>query len=222
MGIISRFQEIMASNINALLDRADNPEKSIREFMRSLNGDLGKVKAETASVTAEEGRAKRTLDECRSEIRKLQRYAEKAVENGSDEEALKFLDKKAALAGKEARLQAAYETAAANAAAMKQMHDKLVSDLERLQAREAELKGKLAAAEAQRKISSVRSGTSGALFGKYEEQVDAAYNEAMALAELRGGARDSLDEAFAEEMKSEAVSPEEELAALKRKVNKDR
>ena len=63
MGILKRFKDIMASNINALLDKAEDPEKMIDQCLRDLNSDLGKVKAETAAVMADEQRAKRELDE---------------------------------------------------------------------------------------------------------------------------------------------------------------
>lgn len=54
MSILSRFKDIMASNINALLDKAENPEKMVDQYVRNLNSDLNKVKAETASVMAAE------------------------------------------------------------------------------------------------------------------------------------------------------------------------
>ena len=75
MGILTRFKDIMASNINALLDKAENPEKMIAQVLRNLNNDLGKVKAETASIMAEEQRAKRALEECTAEMDKMQKYA---------------------------------------------------------------------------------------------------------------------------------------------------
>ena len=58
MGIISRFKDIMASNINALLDKAEDPEKMIDQTMRNLNKDLAKVREETAAVMADEQRCK--------------------------------------------------------------------------------------------------------------------------------------------------------------------
>lgn len=73
----------MASNINALLDKAEDPEKMVDQYVRNLNSDLNKVKAETASVMAAEQRAKRELADCRAEIDKLERYAMKALEAGS-------------------------------------------------------------------------------------------------------------------------------------------
>ena len=64
MGILTRFKDIMAANINALLDKAEDPEKMIDQYLRNLEDDLGEVKAETASVIAEEKSAKRKLDDC--------------------------------------------------------------------------------------------------------------------------------------------------------------
>ena len=52
-GILKRFGDIMASNINALLDKAEDPAKMIDQYLRNLESDLGKVKAETAAVMAE-------------------------------------------------------------------------------------------------------------------------------------------------------------------------
>ena len=60
MGILARFKDIMSSNINALLDKMEDPEKMIDQILRNLQSDLGEVKAETAGVMAEEARAKRT------------------------------------------------------------------------------------------------------------------------------------------------------------------
>ena len=54
----------MSANINALLDKCEDPEKMIDQYMRNLESDLGKVKAETASVMAEETRAKFSLGSC--------------------------------------------------------------------------------------------------------------------------------------------------------------
>ena len=48
MGIIARFRDIMEANFNALLDRAEDPEKMIDQYLRDLEEDLAKVKAETA------------------------------------------------------------------------------------------------------------------------------------------------------------------------------
>ena len=46
MGIMTRFKDIMAANVNSLLDRAEDPEKMIDQYLRNLESDFAKVKAE--------------------------------------------------------------------------------------------------------------------------------------------------------------------------------
>ncbi|SFR25146.1 MULTISPECIES: PspA/IM30 family protein [unclassified Paenibacillus] len=215
MGILSRFRDIMKMNVNALVDKVGDPERTIDDYMRNLNSDLGKVKAETASVLADERRAKRALDECKAEIKKLQHYASKSVEAGNEEEARKFLERKGLQAEKLEQLQTSYDLASTNAVNMKQMQEKLVSDMGQLEARRAELKGKMAIAKAQQTLNSM--GSKNSAFEVMEEQVNRAYDEAMAIAELRAGTKDDLDVLFAQYEKS--TNAEDELAAIKEKIN---
>ena len=148
MGILTRFKDIMSANINALLDKCEDPEKMIDQYMRNLESDLGKVKAETASVMAEETRCKRELDECTADVAKYQSYAEKALQAGNEADARTFLEKKQQLVSKQATLQQTYNIAADNAAKMRQMHDKLCKDIQSLEARRDAVKAKVAAAKA--------------------------------------------------------------------------
>lgn len=214
MGILSRFKDIMSSNVYSRLNRSEDPAKTLNEYMRSLNADLGKVKAETASMQADEGRAKRELDECRAEIRKLQRYAEKMVQEGREDEALRFLEMKAAEAKKEISFQLAYEKTAANVLRMRQLQDKLTADIGALEARAVDAKGRLAAAQSQHAAAIGQSA-----LDAMEEKAEQAYYEALAIAELQKDEGSDLDERFAEWEKAQAESPADELAELKKKLN---
>lgn len=215
----------MKANMHDLVTKAEDPEKMMNNYMKQLNMDIGKVKSETASIAAEEKRAKRALDEAKAEVNKLQRYAEKAVESGNEEQALQFLDRKAAQAEKLGDLESAYERASSNKKNMKQMHDKLISDLNVLEKRHAELNGKIAATAAQQKINTIGSNVdiSGSVFDVIEEKVNKAYDEAMAIAELREQPKDDLDELIAqlerENNNSSIRNAEEELAMIKDKLN---
>lgn len=60
-GILSRFKDIMSSNINALLDKVEDPMKMIDQYLRNLESDLGKVKAETAAVMQKKQNQKENL-----------------------------------------------------------------------------------------------------------------------------------------------------------------
>ncbi|SHH39944.1 PspA/IM30 family protein [Sporanaerobacter acetigenes] len=222
MGILSRFKDIMSSNINAMLDKAENPEKMIDQYLRDLNSDLGKVKAETASIMAEEKRAKRQLDECREEIAKMEKYAVKALEAGNEDDARKFLEKKAEFTKKESELTKAYELAASNSTRMRQMHDKLVSDIDELESRRAMLKGKMAVARTQDRINKIGSSIddsskSISAFDRMEERVNKALDEAEAMAELNDGKKDDIEE-LAAKYDDVDTSIDDELEALKAKL----
>ncbi|WP_336765537.1 PspA/IM30 family protein [Paenibacillus sp. USHLN196] len=231
MGILSRFRDVMKANVNHMLSRAKDPEKSVNEYMRSLSSDLGQVKAETTAVLSDESRAKRALDECNAEVKKLQRYAEKSAESGDEDKARGFLEKKVKLADKLNELQAAYERASAKAKMMKHMNDKLVADLGQLEARHAELKGRMADAKAQQQTNerNASTGRADAALKAMEDNANQALNEVEALAELRAGAQeDDLDELIAQlerDMNADAgnnenasSSAEEELAAIQEKL----
>lgn len=224
MGILTRFKDIMSSNINALLDKAEDPEKMIDQCLRNLNSDLGNVKSETAAIMAEEQRAKRVLDECNEEINKMQTYAVKALEANNEADARKFLEKKATLSTKLTGLQEAYDLAHNNAAHMREMHDKLVNDINELESRKDMIKGKLAVAKTQERINRIGSSVdsannSMASFQRFEDMADKALDKANAMAELnRSSSEQSINDL--EKKYATDASVDDELAALKASMNK--
>ena len=223
MGMLSRFKDIMASNINALLDKAEDPEKMIDQYLRNLNKDLGNVKAETASIMAEEKRAKRVLDECREDIDKMENYAMKALEAGNENDAKKFLERKVELSKKEKELEEAYNLATTNAEKMREMHDKLVSDINELESRRAMLKGKMAVAKTQDRINKIGSSvtdanTSISAFERMEDKVNKALDEANAMAELNKSPKDDIKDLAAKYDDDMDTDVEDELEKLKAKL----
>lgn len=224
MSILARFKTIMSSNINAMLDKMEDPSKMIDQLLRDLNDDLGKVRSETAGVMAEEQRAKRALDECGEEISKYQAYAEKAVLAGNDADARQFLTKKTQLASQYASLQQAYQLAADNAAKMRQMHDKLVSQIGDLNSRRDSIKAKIAVAQTQEKINRMGESISGAQsglsdFARMEEKANRMLDEANARAELVRGDT-TMEDLAAKYDDAPSSEVEDELAALKAKLGK--
>ncbi|WP_142415541.1 PspA/IM30 family protein [Hathewaya massiliensis] len=223
MGILTRFREIMSSNINALLDKAEDPEKMVDQCLRNLNSDLGKVKAETASIMAEEQRAKRELDECISETNKMEKYAIKALEANNEEDARKFLEKKSQLTNKEVELRGAYNLASTNAAQMREMHNKLVQDIGELESRKSMIKGKMSVARTQERLNKMGSSINDAnrsvsAFERMEEKANRALDEANAMAELNRGPKDDIKDLEAKY--DDSTDVDDELAKLKARLNK--
>ena len=222
MGIMTRFKDIMSANINALLDKAEDPEKMIDQYLRNLESDFAKVKAETASVMAEEKSAKRKLEECDGEIAKMSEYAKKAVAAGNDNDARQFLTKKSELTKKREVLAKNLELAQANAEKMRQMHDKLESDISAMKSKREMLKAKVKVTETQRKINEMgagleSAGDNAAAFDRMEEKVNRMLDEADAMGELNKPASGSdIDELASKYDTADTGSGvDDELAALK-------
>lgn len=215
----------MEANINALLDKAEDPVKMADQLARDLEKDLGEVKAETVSVMAEEKRAKRAYDEGVAEVEKLQRYAEKAVLAGNDADAKVFLSEKAAKAANLESLKGAWDLAAANAAKMREMHDKLTEQLKQVEDRKAAIRAKAAMVKSQQKANEIKSdlgGSSLAAFDALEEKLNRKLDEAEAAAELNTK-KDDMADLMAKYDDAATVQDngvEDELAALKAKLGK--
>ena len=223
MTILTRFKDIMSSNINALLDKAENPEKMIDQVLRNLNKDLGAVKAETASIMAQEQRAKRELDESIEEVNKMERYAVKALEASNEDDARKFLERKAVLTAKQSELQESYNLSQSNATRMREMHDKLVADIGELESRKTMIKGKMAVAKTQNRINQIGSSVNAAnrsisAFERMEEKANKVLDEANAMAELNRGPKDDIKDLTAKYDTNTDI--DDELEELKKRLNK--
>jgi phage shock protein A len=85
MGIFTRFRDIISSNINSMLDRAEDPEKLIRLMIREMEDTLVELKASCASVIAEHKKLQRRLDEVDSRRKLWEDRAALAVEKGRED-----------------------------------------------------------------------------------------------------------------------------------------
>ena len=222
MGIMTRFKDIMTANMNALLDKAEDPEKMIDQYLRNLESDFAKVKAETASIMAEEKSAKRKLDECDEEITKMGEYAKKAVAAGNDSDARQFLTKKNELTQKREVLAKDYELAQSNSEKMRQMHDKLESDISTMRGKRDMLKAKAKVAQTQKKINEMgagleSAGNNAAAFARMEDKVNKMLDEADAISELNKSASDNDIDNLTSKYNSVVAGSDvdDELAALK-------
>ncbi|WP_415990682.1 PspA/IM30 family protein [Intestinibacter bartlettii] len=230
-GILSRFKDIMSSNINALLDKVEDPMKMIDQYLRNLESDLGKVKAETAAVMAEETKSKRELDECVDSINKMQTYAEKALLSGNEADARTFLSKKGELNNKLISLQQTYDMAKENSTKMREMHDKLIKDISQLNTRRDELKAKMAVANTQEKLNKVGSSVNGAIgnmskFDEMEAKINKKLDTANAMAELNNSQKEeNIEDLIAKydnETKNTSSEIDDELSELKSKLGLDK
>jgi phage shock protein A len=94
MGIFTRFRDIVSSNINAMLDRAEEPEKLIRLMIREMEDTLVELKAACAGVMAETKKIQRQRDEADDRARFWADKAQLAATKGRDDLAREALVEK--------------------------------------------------------------------------------------------------------------------------------
>lgn len=222
MGIITRFKDIMSANINALLDKCENPSKMIDEYMRQVTEQLAEVKKETSGVMAEETRTKRLVDENNEQIAKYDGLARKALTSGNEEDAKVFLQKKQEFVNMGTDLQKSYSMASENAKKMREMHDKLTNDVKTLEQRRKNVQSKVAVAKTQEKLNQVSgsmdvASSSMKAFEKMEEKAERMLDEANATAELSQQPVDKAEE-LEEKYNTTSASVEEELNRLKQEM----
>ena len=94
MGIFTRFRDIISSNINAMLDKAEDPEKLIRLMIREMEDTLVEIKSACAGVMAGGKKIKRQLNDLETRTQYWEEKAELAVNKGRDDLAREALVEK--------------------------------------------------------------------------------------------------------------------------------
>src|ERR1700736_4671570 len=98
MGIFSRLTDIVNSNINAILDRAQDPEEIIRLIIQEMEDTLVEVRSGAVRTIAEKKESERRLEGMRREHDDWQRRAEFAITKGREDLAKGALLAKARIA----------------------------------------------------------------------------------------------------------------------------
>ena len=94
MGIFTRFRDIISSNINAILDKAEDPEKLIKLMIREMEDTLVEIKAACAGAMASSKKTQRQLDTLHDRIHYWEEKAALAVKKGRDDLAREALVEK--------------------------------------------------------------------------------------------------------------------------------
>ncbi len=214
MGIFSRLADIVNSNINAILDRAQDPEKIIRLIIQEMEDTLVEVRSQAVRTIAEKKEMERRLEALRRERDEWQRRAELALTKGREDLA------KGALAAK-ARLEDQLRREETQLALVASGLDKQNDDIAQLQAKLADAKAREKGLAARHKTASTRIRIRTNLYDERIVDAFARFDEVeRALDEMEGkveafelGRRPGVADEIVGLEKDARV--EEELAALK-------
>ncbi len=215
MGIFSRFTDIVNSNINAILDKAEDPEKIVRLMIQEMEDTLVEVRSSAARAIADKKEIARKLEALEREAQDWQDKAELALDKDREDLA------KAALAEK-ALVTRTAEGVRAQRDAIDESLDQLSSDIAALESKLADAKSRQEAIlvrhqaaskrlEVRKRLHDYRVDDALVRFERFERRIDGLEGHV----ESYDLGKKDLAQEFAELESAEAVH--EELQALKSK-----
>ncbi len=104
MSIFTRFKDIVSSNLNSMLDKAENPEKLLRLMIQEMEDTLVELKASCAQVMADKTRLGRSAERLSGEVALWEGRAALAMEKGREDLAREALLRKREILAEVTRL----------------------------------------------------------------------------------------------------------------------
>jgi phage shock protein A len=215
--MLGRIRDLVSANLNAMLDRAEDPEKMVNEYLRQLRDNLGEAKVSVASAMADETKLHTKMVEFQAQAEQWQRKAQAALGAGDEDLARQALSRKLQAQKLAEGYQQQYESQDQQVEELQDALVKLEQRIAEASARRELIIAKKNRAETQEAIQrTVRGlGDMNAMdrLGQLEERVDDRLARADAMAQLDRGTLESRFEDL--ESKQELDS---ELEALKRSM----
>ncbi|HOO93467.1 MAG TPA: phage shock protein PspA [Opitutales bacterium] len=216
MSIFSRFQDIISSNINSMLDKAEDPEKLIRLMIREMEDTLVEIKASCAGSMAQLAKSNRELADVREKLERWTERAQLAIDRGREDLAREALLEKRAV-------QKRVEALEAEAIRIQDIVAQYKNDIKELESKLEQARNKhkvlvqrhVRARQSQAVQSSIRkvdTKTAMMKFESFEQRIDRMEADADL---VNYGVKKDLDSQFANLERDEEI--EKELEDLRQK-----
>ena len=223
MGIFSRLNTVIKSNLNSLVDKAEDPEKLIGQTVIDMKAELKRAKRELVTTLGTSKRLDKEADELEEELGDWERKAVLALKTGDDDLAREALKRKAKTKAKYERVRGQAAQQATDANNMKDTIEQVELKIDDLEARKTSLASKV------RQARETPDGAAGGRFGSSTfdelERMTGQIDQLDAEVEAHSIIDDSADVAdlerrFRDLAKSGGDSAvEDELAALKARLD---
>ncbi len=222
MGILERIRTVLKSNINALISKAEDPEKMLNQLLMDMNEQLLEAKKQVAMSIADEKKLERQMLENKGQAEDWEKKAMLAVKVGKDDLAKEALLRKQEYDGYASSFQKEFESQHASVEQLKDALRQLSGKIEEASRKKNLLIARAKRAEAQKQIQqtmgSLTGGSSFDTFDRMAEKVDQIEAEADAMKELSSVTEDQKLEDKFKELESSDSSADKLLEDLKAKM----
>jgi len=223
MGILTRIFNLFRANTSDLLDKAEDPEKMIKQMISDLETQKKKAKEQMTEALALQKRLERDTEKEHQEAKKWEQKAILAVQNEKDDLAKEALTRKNEHLRRALDFEKQLEMHQNNADSLKESYQTMEDKIDEIKRKQGLLSVKQKQAEAQEKIYKTIEGlgdSSGIMdtIERAEEKVENLQARAEAYQEISMESdQESLENKF-KELEHESPDMEMELLELKKRV----
>jgi phage shock protein A len=217
MSLLERVTSLVRANINDMLDKAEDPEKMIKQYLIDMHNQLIQVKTQVAAAMADEQKLYQRYMEAQNQADDWQHKAELAVQKGEDDLAKQALQRRNTFQETADGFKAQYDEQKKEVEILKDSLSKLEAKIQEAETKKDLLLARARVADTQQMVASTtdklhdQSAFQG--FERMEDKV--RQKEAMATASTQLD-HDPLEDKFAELEKTDDL--DRQLADLKSKV----
>lgn len=213
MAIFSRIADILKANINDMIDKAEDPEKMVKQIILEMEEQVDAATRSLGQAMASQKMAGKSLEDAKANSAEWERKAKLALQAGNEDLARKALDSKVGVDGQVAQLQISYDQMTEQVNKLKEQVSELKRKLEEARARQNVLIARSRVADAMTQaataVSSANSTSAFTKLDKMERKVTEKEATAEAYNELNGEDQSAVDE-FKELEHTSAVDSEME------------
>lgn len=194
--IFDRIGDIMQSNVHALLDKCENPEKMLDQNLRNAIEDLAELKESAVKLKADQKAAQRAYDAALQRMQAEHGFAVNAMKAGNEEAAKKFLASEAQIKASQVDMaKKNLDAANNNFETVQKAYNKLAGDIEIMKNDMNMIKSTMRTAKATEKVAQMKdpSGGYAESFSRYSEKAQRMLDEANAKIEMDTEPVDELE-----------------------------
>lgn len=200
MGIFQRLSDLLKSNVNDLIDRAEDPEKMVKQIIIDMQKELNNSTQALGKAMASERIAKKQYDQAAAKSADWEAKAKAAITAGDEELAKKALANKVKADKDTEQYKEMYDTISQQTETIRAQVEVLKSKLEEAKSRQAMLIARSKMADTQKSLAKSTGGfdssSASEKFDRMEEKIERKEAEAQAFSDIAADENASDAEEF--------------------------